>query len=130
MAKKVSGLSRPTQITSPSPAEALNKRKSTKNIAAGLDKMSSSQQPFTKINYLLMGGCCLMIVIGFLLMLGGGSSVEGGFNPDIFSTRRIVVGPAIAFLGFLLLAFAILVDPKKKIKKQSENSTEVKDGMD
>ena len=92
----------------------------------GLHKMTPSQQPFTKLNYLLMGGCCLMIIIGFLLMLGGGSSVEDGFNPDIFSTRRIVVGPAIAFLGFLLLAFAILVDPKKvkkdnSIEKPTEN---------
>ncbi|MDE5851100.1 MAG: DUF3098 domain-containing protein [Muribaculaceae bacterium] len=58
--------------------------------------------------------CCLaLIVIGFLLMAGPGSSVEGGFNPDIFSTRRIVVGPAVTFLGFLLMAFAILITPKK-----------------
>lgn len=90
--------------------------------------MSPSQQPFSKLNYILMGGCCLLIIIGFLLMLGGGSSVEGGFNPDIFSTRRIVVGPALAFLGFLLMAFAILADPKKSKKKQplKENS---EDGM-
>jgi hypothetical protein len=47
-------------------------------------------------------------------MLGGGSSVESGFNPDIFSTRRIVVGPTITFLGFLLMAFAIIYQPKKK----------------
>ena len=75
--------------------------------------MTPSQQPFSKMNYWLMGGCCLLIVIGFLLMLGGGSSVENGFNPDIFSTRRIVVGPLLAFLGFLLMAFAILVDTNK-----------------
>ena len=78
-----------------------------------LKKMTPSEQPFSKVNYWLMAGCCLLIVIGFLLMLGGGSSIEGGFNPDIFSTRRIVVGPLLAFLGFLLLAFAILVEPSK-----------------
>lgn len=50
-------------------------------------------------------------------MIGGGSSVENGFNPDIFSTRRIVVGPLLAFLGFLLLAFAILVDTEELKKK-------------
>ena len=77
-----------------------------------LNKMSNSQQPFSKINFWLIGGCCLLIVIGFLLMLGGGSSVEGGFNPDIFSTRRIVVGPLLAFLGFLFMAFAIFFNPK------------------
>lgn len=80
---------------------------------AEIKKMTSSEQPFSKTNYWLMAGCCALIVIGFLLMLGGGSSVEGGFNPDIFSTRRIVVGPLLAFLGFLLLAFAILVEPAK-----------------
>ena len=76
-----------------------------------LNKMNTSQQPFSKINFWLIGGCCLLIVIGFLFMLGGGSSVEGGFNPDIFSTRRIVVGPLLAFLGFLFMAFAIFFNP-------------------
>lgn len=75
--------------------------------------MTKTQQPFSKLNFWLIGGCCLLIVIGFLLMLGSGSSVEEGFNPDIFSTRRIVVGPLLTFLGFLLLAFAILVDDEK-----------------
>ena len=56
----------------------------------------------------------VLIIIGFALMAGPGSSVENGFNPDIFSTRRIVVGPTIAFLGFLSMAFAIVYSPKKK----------------
>ena len=92
--------------------------------------MTPSQQPFSKVNFWLIGGCCVLIVIGFLLMLGGSSTVENGFNPDIFSTRRIVVGPLLAFLGFLLLAFAILVEDPKKIlhslkrkKKESEKET-------
>ena len=60
-------------------------------------------------------------------MLGGGSSVEGGFNPDIFSTRRIVVGPLLAFLGFLFLAFAIFFNPNwlnriMKGKKQEHHA--------
>lgn len=90
-----------------------------------LNKMKSSQQPFSKWNFLLIGLCCVLILIGFLLMLGGGSSIERGFNPDIFSTRRIVVGPLLAFLGFLLLAFAILVDPnefKHKVKRFRERN--------
>ncbi len=70
------------------------------------------QKTFGKINYILMAGCVALIVIGFLLMSGPGSSVTGGFNPDIFSTRRIVVGPTIAFLGFLLMAFAIICPPQ------------------
>lgn len=79
-----------------------------------LEKMTESEQPFSKINYYMMGGCLALIIIGFALMSGGGSTVENGFNPDIFSTRRIVVGPLFAFLGFLLMAFAIVWKPKRR----------------
>ena len=82
-----------------------------------LNKMTESQQPFSKINFWLIGGCCILIIIGFLLMVGGGSSIEGGFNPDIFSARRIIVGPLLAFLGFLFMAFAIFVDPNELVRK-------------
>ncbi|MCM1309437.1 MAG: DUF3098 domain-containing protein [Bacteroides sp.] len=51
------------------------------------------------------------IIIGFLLMLGP-STTAAGFEPEIFSTRRIVVGPAITFLGFLFMAFAIIYKKK------------------
>ncbi|MDE7402457.1 MAG: DUF3098 domain-containing protein [Muribaculaceae bacterium] len=64
--------------------------------------------PFTKVNFLMMGGCLLLIIIGFLLMSGGGSTDGVTFNPEVFSTRRIVVGPLLTFLGFLLMAFAII----------------------
>ena len=102
------------------------KRKQNNYADPAIKKMTASQQPFSKLNYWLMAGCALLIVIGFLLMLGGGSSVENGFNPDIFSTRRIVVGPLLAFLGFLLMAFAILVDPGKKWrKKENSEATEI-----
>lgn len=80
-----------------------------------LDKISENQRPFSKTNFLMMGGCLLLIVVGFLLMSGGGG--EGtAFNPEVFSTRRIVVGPLLAFLGFLLMAFAIIYVPGKKKK--------------
>ncbi len=74
-----------------------------------------AQKPFTRTNFLLMAGCVAMIIIGFILMSGPGStSGAEGFNPDIFSTRRIIVGPTIAFLGFLLMAFAIIYSPRNK----------------
>ena len=81
---------------------------------------AKAQQPFGRINYICMGCCIALIVVGFLLMCGGSSSVEDGFNPDIFSTRRIVVGPMLAFLGFLLMAFAIVISPDKKRKNNSK----------
>lgn len=84
-----------------------------------LEKTSMANRPFSRINFIMMGCCLLLIIIGFLLMAGPGSTVEGGFNPDIFSTRRIVAGPTLAFLGFLLMAFAIVWRPGKE-KKQSD----------
>ncbi len=92
----------------------------TEERTEGLKKMPASQRPFSKTNIWMMLGCVAMIVIGFALMSGGGSSVEGGFNPDIFSTRRIVVGPAIAFLGFLLMAFAIIYTPRSRRASKQE----------
>lgn len=85
-----------------------------------IEKMSERERPFSPVNFWLMGGCLVLIVLGFLFMSGGGSSVEGGFNPEIFSTRRIIVGPLLSFLGFLLMAFAIIYTPGKfKLKKHS-----------
>ena len=78
---------------------------------------SQTYSLFPRRNLLMMAGCVALIIIGFLHMSGGSSSVETGFNPDIFSTRRIVVGPAIAFLGFLLMAFSIIWTPRRRKSK-------------
>ncbi|NDV47586.1 DUF3098 domain-containing protein [Paludibacter sp. 221] len=68
-----------------------------------------------KKNLILIGVAFLIIVFGFLLMIGAPTEVE--FNPDIFSTRRIVIGPMISFFGFLFMVFAILYKPKKADKE-------------
>lgn len=84
--------------------------------------MSDTSQAYTlfpRRNLMMMCGCLALIILGFILMCGGSSSVEGGFNPDIFSTRRIVVGPALAFLGFLLMAFAIILPSRKNAKPEA-----------
>ena len=81
-----------------------------------IKKESASERPFTSVNFWMMGGCLVLIVLGFLLMSGGGNSSATEFDPEIFSTRRIVVGPLFAFLGFLLMAFAIIWTPSKKKK--------------
>lgn len=88
----------------------------------GLDRMEKRERPFSRVNYYMMGGCLALIVLGFVLMSGGGSTVENGFNPEIFSTRRIVVGPMLSFLGFLLMALSIVWMPKKKVKSDSEET--------
>lgn len=100
----------------------------------GLDRIKSKERPFSKVNYYMMGACLALIVIGFLLMSGGGSSDETGFNPEIFSARRIVVGPALSFLGFLLMAFAIVYCPRSRRPAgndiQPDNTNNIKDLKD
>ncbi len=78
-----------------------------------IKKVEESQRPFGRRNYIAMAACLVLIIVGFILMAGSGSSVEGGFNPDIFSVRRIVIGPAVTFNGFLSMCFAILLNPSK-----------------
>lgn len=65
-----------------------------------------------KINLILIAIGFIIIVIGFFLMTGSTTVVE--FNPDIFSHRRITVGPMISFFGFLFIIFAILFKSKSK----------------
>lgn len=50
---------------------------------------------------------CILIITGYVLMSGPGST-EQAFNPDIFSTRRIVVAPMVCLAGYLLVVVAIL----------------------
>lgn len=78
----------------------------------------TTQFPLGRRNFIFMAAAGIMIVIGFLLMLGGGSTTEE-FNPDIFSTRRIVVGPTIAFLGFVAMAAAIMIRPSSDDKPEA-----------
>lgn len=78
---------------------------------AGLIKEERQTMPLTKNNFIGMAVAGLLIVVGFLLMLGGSSTPEE-FNPDIFSARRIVVGPFLAFVGFVAMAVAIVIRPE------------------
>lgn len=80
--------------------------------------------PLARKNFIYMAIAGLMIVVGFLLMLGGGSTPEQ-FNPDIFSTRRIVIGPTIAFLGFVFMGIAIIIKPKGKPEKSNGSATDI-----
>lgn len=66
-----------------------------------------------KINAIAIAVSVVIIIIGFALMVGSPSGATE-FNPDIFSTRRITVGPMIAFFGFILMIVAILYKPRKK----------------
>ncbi|MFW9598758.1 MAG: DUF3098 domain-containing protein [Paludibacter sp.] len=74
--------------------------------------MGNNKLGLAKINFYLIALGFVIIVIGFLLMTGSSTEVE--FNPDIFSTRRITIGPMVSFFGFLFIIFAVLFKPKSK----------------
>ena len=65
-----------------------------------------------KLNLILIAVAFVIIVIGFVLMMGAPSTEV--YNPDIFSVRRITVGPMISLFGFLFMIFAIVYRPRKK----------------
>lgn len=89
------------------------------------DKKSAinyNEFPLAPANFIRMAIAGALIVIGFILMAGGANEGEV-FNQDIFSTRRIIIGPTVAFLGFVYMAFAI----NYKKKKSKEDKEEVKE---
>lgn len=73
----------------------------------------------SKINFIIMGVAVLIIIIGFALMTGPSTTMEGGFEPDIFSARRIKVAPLTCFIGFLIMIVGILY-PDKNRKQGNE----------
>lgn len=98
---------------------ALKIKPEAKPSPMSINKVKESEKPFAPINFWMMGGCLVLIVLGYLFMSGGGSTEPDGFNPEIFSTRRIIVGPLLSFLGFLLMAFAIIWSPAKRHSKKT-----------
>ena len=68
-----------------------------------------------KINFIIMGIAALMIIVGFMLTWGEPSTPDH-FNPDVFSDRRVVYGPNLCFLGYILVIVGIIFPNRKKTK--------------
>lgn len=66
-----------------------------------------------KQNLILIAIGFAIVVLGFILMTGEPSQ-ETVYNPDIFSFRRIVLGPGLSLFGFLFVIFGILFKKKNK----------------
>lgn len=66
---------------------------------------------FDKTNFILLAAGMIVVIIGFILMSGSGSTATE-YNPDIFSTRRIVVAPIVCLIGFCSIVYAIIHKPK------------------
>ncbi len=83
------------------------------NVAEEKAAGVKSWKPILRNNFILMTISGLLIVIGFILMAGSSTDTTQ-YNPGIFSTRRIVVGPMICFIGYVLMAVSIILKPKQK----------------
>lgn len=86
----------------------------------------SALLPLKKINFIIMGAAVAMIIVGFALIAGGNTD-DGSFNPEIFSTRRLVIGPALAFLGFVVMGAGIMWPSRKKADSTEPDSEQPQD---
>ena len=76
--------------------------------------MDKKNLAFDKMNFILLGIGMAVIILGFILMSGAGSN-EHSFDVDIFSARRIVVGPTVTLIGFLSIIYAVVRKPKDQL---------------
>jgi hypothetical protein len=67
---------------------------------------------FGKQNYQLLLIGCAVIALGFILMSGGGSDDPNVFNPEVFNFRRIRLAPTVVLIGFGVVIWSILKNPK------------------
>lgn len=81
--------------------------------------------PLGKTNFIIMAASVAMIAIGFIL-ISGGATTDGEFNPEIFSARRIVIGPLIAFLGFIAMGVGIMWPTKASQLPEAAADSETK----
>lgn len=86
--------------------------------------MNNNNFAFQKINYIICAVAVAIIILGFVLMTGPASSVENGFEPDIFSSRRIGVAPVTCFIGFILMIVGILYKKKGTTVVDQESNKE------
>ena len=64
-----------------------------------------------------------IVVIGFLLMSGSGSTAEQ-YDPDIFSPLRIKVAPAVCFIGFVSMIYAVMRKPKDQTAEKGKKEAD------
>jgi len=79
--------------------------------------MKNNEQPqefiFGNVNYKILLIGIAVIALGFILMSGGGSDDPKVFSDDIFSFRRIKLAPTTVLIGFGIVVYSILKNPKK-----------------
>ena len=73
--------------------------------------MDKKNFAFDRMNFILLAVGMVVVIIGFIMM-SGGSTADNSFNPEIFSTMRIKVAPAVCFAGFVSMVYAVIRKPK------------------
>lgn len=81
--------------------------------------MSQKNIALSKKNLLICTVAVVIIVLGFVLMTGPATTFENGFEPDIFSARRIKIAPVVCLIGFVLMIVGVLY-PVKENKEKSD----------
>jgi hypothetical protein len=81
--------------------------------------MEKKDLAFGKNNFILLGIGAVVVLLGFILMSGGGSTAEA-YNPDIFSARRIKVAPIVCLIGFVVMIYAVVLNPDRKLGRKSK----------
>lgn len=77
--------------------------------------MDKKNFAFGKNNLILIAIGVIVVIIGFLLMTGPGTTVDH-FEADIFSVRRVRVAPVVCLIGFVMMVYAIITQPKEDKK--------------
>ena len=72
-----------------------------------LNEEQSEPFLFTRTNYIILLISLMFLAIGFVLMIGGGGENEFDFNPEIFSSQRILFAPIIIIAGYVGMVCAI-----------------------
>lgn len=73
--------------------------------------MDKKNFAFDKVNFILLAVGMIVVVLGFILMSGGGST-DKAFNPDVFNAVHTKIAPAVCFVGFVSIIYAIIRKPK------------------
>jgi uncharacterized membrane protein len=74
--------------------------------------MNKKNFVFGKENFIILAISIVLVIVGFWLMSGAKTTEETGFDPAIFSARRIIIAPIVTMAGFILVVWAILKKPK------------------
>lgn len=77
--------------------------------------------PLGRTNFIIIAAAIVMIILGFILISGGGTE-DGSFNPEIFSTTRIVIGPTLTSLGFIAVGVGIMWGKSKPETEATETN--------